>query len=773
MVVRGLWTMMEMQHRGNCRLSPRFRLAAWVCLVAWVCGCGGGDAPVSPGTGGRPGGAPSPESAPTVIGSRLTSPTRATQPSRSPQEPSPFRFTEIAKGAGVDFVHVSGMTRERHFPTANGSGVAIFDSDGDGRMDIYLASNEFLPHGSRPEGRNRLFRNLGDGKFEDVTERSGLGFQGFCHGIITGDFDNDGDQDVFLATHHQNTLFLNNGDGTFRDVGREAGVAPPAFKGRLVAGESAGEVVTIDAVSGLRWRLNGGEPTDDLTVPVRAGQRIVFRQADPTAARAVDLLIDPAKLMKAGEDSKPGACLREVGSSSRLYVSRPALGAGEEPVVLAEFSVIETLPAPVPFQCAEHRPAWSSGGACLDYDNDGDLDFYVANYGWWTLEQHGSKFCGSNDKKVRQYCSPKEVTTVKHIFYRNDGVVDGIPRFTNVYDEVFVTTSGERKPGPSHGHGFGVVTCDLNGDGLIDIYVANDQNPAFLFLNRGDGTFVDVTEESGAAYDEKGAAQSGMGVDAEDIDGDGKPELFRTNFASEYNTLYQNLGEATFFDQTAAYGLAADAMAWVGWGCALADFDSDGWPDVFVTNGHVDDNYHDLGINNVPYAQPALLFRNVALGTGPGSSRRFRLATRGVGPYFDASHVGRGAAFGDLDDDGDIDIVINQKEGQASILRNDTPMGDNRWIRIKLTGTKSNRDAIGARIEVVLGDRTITRQRKGGYSLESTNDPRVVIGLGPVERIETLIIRWPSGAETILKDVPTNRQLDIVEGETDQASLAR
>jgi hypothetical protein len=713
------------------------------------------------------GSASNPEPRPTPSPTAATAISKSFTQPKPPQEPSPFRFAEIASSAGIDFVHVSGMTDEKYFPTANGSGVALLDYDGDGLLDIYFASACSLPIQGTPDGQNRLYRNLGNLQFEDVTEQSGLGYRGFCHGIIAGDFDNDGDPDVFLANYLDNRLYLNNGDGTFRDVSREAGVAPPDFQGRLIAASDAPETLTIDAVPGLLWAIEGQEPSRDLTVPIRPGQRLIFRQADPTAPRALDLLVDPSRLQKVGDPPRPDAWFREIGSgSSRIAMPADPLAPGAAPIVLTELEVVSIPDRPVPFQCAVHRPAWSSGGACLDMDDDGDLDIYVANYGWWTVEQHGSKFCGDSRRNVRQYCSPKEVTTVKHLFYRNDGLRDGIPRFTDVYDQFLVNARGEPIPGRSDGHGFGVVAADLNEDGKIDLYVANDQNPAFVFLNLGGGKFRDATEESGAAYDEKGQTQSGMGVDAEDIDGDGKPELIKTHFANEYNTLYQNLGNGTFYDQTAAYGLASAAMPWVGWGVALADFDSDGWPDVFVTNGHVDDNYYLLDQPNITYEEPPLLWRNVGLGSGPGGSRRFKLATLGVGPYFEASHVGRGAAFGDLDNDGDIDIVVNHKGGPPALLRNDTPLGDNRWIRLKLRGTRSNRDSIGAQIQVVLGDRTIVRQRKGGCSMESTNDPRVTIGLGPHPRIETLIVRWPSGAETILQDVETNTELELIEPES-------
>jgi hypothetical protein len=566
-----------------------------------------------------------------VVGDRLANAAIGPIVMSKQPEPSPFRFAEIAKEAGLDFVHFSGMNENKHFPTANGSGVAVFDYDGDGKLDIYFASCTLLPPGTAVKGPNRLFKNMGDNKFKDVTESSGLGFRGFCHGIVVGDIDNDGDRDVFLCNYGPNVLYLNNGDGTFKDISKSAGI---------------------------------------------------------------------------------------------------------------------------------DKPNWSSGGAFLDYDNDGDLDLYVSNYGEWKLPDD-DKYCGDPEKKIRLYCSPRTIRTVKHLFYRNNGDLT----FTDVYDKAILTIDPEtKKQKPrSDGHGFGVVTADLNGDGLIDIYVANDMNPNFLFLNKGDGTFEDATESGGAAYDEKGQAQSGMGVDAEDVNGDGLPELIVTNFTNEYNTLYQNLGRGSFMDSTPFFGLSADTTPWVGWGTAFADFDNDGWPDNFVTNGQVDDNRKLLG-ESTEYEEPALLFVNL-------KGKRFRLATRDAGSYFDSRHVGRGAAFGDIDNDGDIDIVVNHKDGAPALLRNDTK-SDNHWIRLELQGTKSNRDAIGARVEVDLGGRTIFRQRKGGYSLESSNDPRLTIGVGPSDLVKKLTVRWPSGAVTTLENLKTDRAHKIVEPQPDKAALA-
>ena len=538
--------------------------------------------------------------------------------SSEPQAPSPFRFEEIAKTGGVDFTHVSGMTVEKYYPTANGAGVAIFDFDGDGDMDLYFANGTVFPIGSAKTGSNRLYENLGEGKFRDATEQSGLGFEGYCHGAIVGDVDNDGDPDVFLTAYGRNALYLNDGHGHFGDITDAAGLGPPT--------------------------------------------------------------------------------------------------------------------------------GWSSSGAFLDFDNDGDLDLYVSRYGDWKLPED-DKPCF--DGGVRLYCSPKSIRTVRHILYKNQWKETGNVAFTDVTEAAGVARDD--------GHGFGIVTGDFDGDGKIDLYVANDMNPNFLFLNKGDGTFLDATESSGAAYDKDGRPQSSMGIDAEDVDGDGQPELFVTNFQNEYNTLYQNVGGGNFVDQTAYFNLAASSLPWVGWGCALLDFDNDGWPDCFVANGHVDDNRRKIKPPQpVDEEEPALLLKNMG-------GIRFELATRDAGPYFDARHTGRGAAFGDLDDDGLADIVVNHRGNPASVLMNRTPKAG-RWLRLKLVGTKSNRDAIGAKVVVELPGRVIYRQRKGGGSLMSSNDPRMLIGVGDATEVVRLTVRWPSGLVSTLANVELGKTIEVVEG---------
>ncbi len=533
---------------------------------------------------------------------------------RAPEgEPGPFRFVDVVPESGVNFVHVSGTTPNKLFPTANGSGVAIFDYDGDGKLDLYFATGNLLPLSESPPASNRLFKNQGGGKFRDETEHSGLGFRGYCHGITVGDIDNDGDADVFLSNYGGDALYVNNGNGTFTEIGRAAGI----------------------------------------------------------------------------------------------------------------------------FQAG----TWSSSAAFIDHDGDGDLDLYVSRYGDWSYPRD-DQFCGDTKRQIRRYCPPAALRPVKHALFQNNG------------DRTFTDATDKAGLGRSDGHGFAVVAADLNGDGKTDLYVANDRDPHFLYLNNGDGTFRDVSEESGAGYDVAGRTQAGMGVDAEDVDGDGLPDLFVTHFANDYNTLYRNLGRDTFLDATANFGLAVDSLPWIGWGCVLADLDNDGWPDCVVANADIDDNVELRG-KPVSDRQPPLLHLNLA-------GKRFRLANRGAGAYFESQHLGHGLALGDLDDDGDLDLVISHKDGPPAILRNDTPTG-NHWIRLALVGTRSSRDGVGARVEVHAGGRVIHRLLKSGHSLMSSHDPRILVGVGTVEAVERVLVRWPSGAESTLEHPALNRTHQVVE----------
>jgi hypothetical protein len=539
------------------------------------------------------------------------------QPPRDRPEPAPIRFREVTEGSGVDFNHVSGNSTEKNYPTANGSGVALLDYDGDGLLDIYFATTRNFPlDAPTASSGNKLYRNRGDGTFEDVTARAGVGYRGFCQGVTAGDVDNDGDTDLFLANFGPNVLYLNDGHGTFH--------------------EALG-------------------------------------------------------------------CFRGEG------------------------------------------PPWSSGAAFLDYDGDGRLDLYVTCYGQWSFDEP-HPYCGDQAKGIRTYCSPTQMTPARHYLFHNRG--DG------TFDDATASAGILRLDG----RGLGVVAADVNLDGRIDIYVANDMCPKFLFLNRGDGSFEDITDISGAAVSEAGYRQASMGVDAEDVTGDGLPELFATNFENDYNTLYRNLDGRTFQDVSASAGIVKDSLPYVGWGCALADLDNDGLADMFVVNGHVDDNLLQLG-RPIPYAEPAQVWRNQGKG-------RFRLV-RDPGPFFAARHVARGAAFGDLDNDGDLDVVISQMDGGPAMLLNESETG--RWLGLELVGTRSNRSAIGALIAVRAGGRVLHRQVKGGGSYLSANDPRILVGVGAADRVDEVLIRWPSGAQSQVPGLEMGRYHRIIEPEGDRA----
>ena len=305
------------------------------------------------------------------------------------------------------------------------------------------------------------------------------------------------------------------------------------------------------------------------------------------------------------------------------------------------------------------------------------------------------------------------------------------------------------------GRGLGVVAADVNHDGWPDLYVANDASPNFLFLNKRDGTFEDATESSGADRDGSGKVQGSMGLDIQDVDGDGRPELFVTNFRGQYNTLYRNLDGRNFQDVSARAGIVKDSLAYVKWGCALADFDNDGMPDMFVVNGDIDDNLREFGQES-EYAQPCIVWKNVGRG-------RFARVTD-PGPFFATNHPARGAAFGDLDDDGDLDVVIVNMDLSPAILANESP-DPGRWVRFALRGAGGNTDAIGATVEVHAGGRLFQRLIRGGDSYLSVNDRRALIGLGAISAIDRVEVLWPGGRTTTLKgkDLALGRTHSLVQ----------
>ena len=380
---------------------------------------------------------------------------------------------------------------------------------------------------------------------------------------------------------------------------------------------------------------------------------------------------------------------------------------------------------------------WGTSAAFLDFDRDGLLDLYLCHYGLWNLETN--RWCGDTDRNVRVFCNPASITPVRDVLYRNAG--DG------TFADVTSAAGIDRRLGRAQG----VVAADVNDDGTVDLYVANDLHPNFLFLNRGDGTFEDATERSGAAYSELGQSQAGMGVDATDIDGDGLLELFVTNFEKEFNAFYANLGNGLFEEVAHGRGLAGASLPWVGWGTAICDLDGDNRPDIVVTNGHTDANIDKLHADSV-FAQPPQVWRFSAGG--------YRPVGETAGGYFtDAGgHVGRGLALADLDDDGDLDLVISHIDDRPAVLANlSRPLDGQpvRWLSVWLIGTRGNRDAVGTRIMLDVtsaagSTRHIVRQVKGGGSYLSAHDPRRRFAIPRGDGGAVLHVRWSDGREQTL-----------------------
>jgi len=390
----------------------------------------------------------------------------------------------------------------------------------------------------------------------------------------------------------------------------------------------------------------------------------------------------------------------------------------------------------------ENGGRWASSAAWFDYDNDGRLDLVIANYVDWSPGRNF--YCGDRGPGMRSYCHPDDFNPEPPTLFHNNG--DG------TFTDVSQSSSLASKPG----NGLGVVTFDYDHDGWQDIFIANDHMPNSLFHNNRNGTFSEVGYLAGVAVSADGQFEAGMGTDAADTTNNGRMDLVVMHLDMQLARLYQNLGDGTFEDATARSKLSYSTFHMSEFGTKLFDYDNDGWRDLFMANGHVLDNIQRYRAE-VSYAEPKLMFRNIGHGVFENVSDR-------LGADFVLPRVSRGAAVGDFDNDGDLDILVNNCGQAPQLLRND---GGNRnhWLEILLMGTKSNRDGVGARVKLVSGDLVLYDQRKGGMSYQSAQDPRLHFGLGQRTKIDSIEIEWPSGIETKLGGVKCDQIIAIKEGQ--------
>ncbi len=390
----------------------------------------------------------------------------------------------------------------------------------------------------------------------------------------------------------------------------------------------------------------------------------------------------------------------------------------------------------------ENRGRWASSAAWFDYDNDGLLDLVIANYVDWSPERNFQ--CGDAGPAMRSYCHPNVYHGQPATLYHNNG------------DGTFTDASKSSGVGSKPANGLGVVTFDYNLDGRQDIFISNDGMPNHLFQNKGDGTFREVGYFSGSAVSSDGLAEAGMGVDAADTTGSGRMDLFVGHLDLQLGRFYRNEGDQGFVDATFSSQIGFTTYKTSSFGLRFFDYDNDGVRDLFVANGHVLDNiqlYHA----DTAYAEAKLMMRNAGHG-------KFENVSGRLGPDFLQPRVSRGAAAGDFDNDGDIDILVNNSGQAPQLLRNDGGNA-NRWLEILLVGTQSNRDGVGARVKVTAGELVQYDQRKGGMSYQSAQDPRLHFGLGEHLKVDAVEIVWPRGIVTKLENLKSDQIIAVKEGE--------
>jgi len=521
-------------------------------------------------------------------------------------------FTDITAEAGIRWKHVSGESKDRYLIETMGGGVAFLDFDNDGLLDICLITGGETRHGKSDSApRNALYRNLGNGKFQDVAAKAGidkLPFYGM--GVAAADYDNDGFPDLYITGYPSSALFHNNGDGTFTNVTARAGIS------------------------------NAGK--------------------------------------------------------------------------------------------------FAASAAWFDYDRDGRLDLFVANYVKFSFD--GPQHCSYEGEPT--YCVQTAYDGDVSRLYHNNG--DGT--FTDV-----TAQSGLAKLA---GRALGIVAIDADGDGWPDLFVARDASPNLLLLNKRNGTFEDAALRREVALNMDGNARAGMGVDAGDVLGNGWPAFVVTNFNDENHALFVNPGHLPFEERTTQSGLAGMTPSFVGWGAHFLDYDNDGRLDLVMVNGHLNEVIERTR-NDVSYREPPLLLHNIGDG-------RFENVAKLAGPVFEQKYRARGLAVGDFDNDGRIDVIFTRLADTPILLHN--TWSSNAWVGLQLEGTRSNRDAVGAKVTIQAGPQKLVRWIEGGGSYLSSHDKRLTFGLGPnAPQQVSAEITWPSGQKQSIRGLTTARYNKITE----------
>ncbi len=524
----------------------------------------------------------------------------------------PVTLRDVTRETGITFIHTDGGSGKYYAVEPFSAGLALFDYDNDGNIDIYFLNGAPL-RGTKVDvvPKNALYRNEGNWKFADVTDKAGVGDTGYGLGVAVGDYDNDGDSDIYLNNYGPNVLYRNNGNGTFTDVAEKAGVD----------------------------------------------------------------------------------CGFKMGA-----------------------------------------------GTCfLDMDKDGDLDLYVSNYLDFSYEKHSVNTISG----FAVYVGPGFYASVPDVVYRNNG--DGT--FTDV--SKLCGVAGQC------GTAMGMICSDYDNDGDTDIYVANDMKGNFLFENDGTGKFEDVGLMAGVAYDLSGEEHGSMGVDCGDYDNDGWLDFHETSYQTQLATLYRNLGDGMFEDVTPVTGAGAGTLPLVTWGNSFVDFDNDGFRDIFIACGHL-----QVNIERYDDTTTYLIPNKVLMNTGDG---KFVNVSDKSGDGLKVKLSSRGAGCDDLDNDGDIDVVIMNSRAEPTILRNDSPT-KGPCIQVRLRGTKSNRDGVGAHVKVVAGDLTLLDEVHSGRGYQSHYGMRLHFGLGNREKIDSIEVRWIGTRTDVFKNVTVDRLVTLTEG---------